>query len=45
GPGGSQHVALYLGGGKMVEAPQSGDVVRVSPVREEGIMPYAVRIV
>lgn len=45
GPGGSQHVALYLGNGKMVEAPQSGDVVKVSPVREDGIMPYAVRIV
>ncbi|PFX03705.1 Peptidoglycan endopeptidase RipA [Nocardia farcinica] len=45
GPGGSQHVALYLGDGKMVEAPQSGDVVKVSPVREDGIMPYAVRIV
>ncbi|MEV0292255.1 NlpC/P60 family protein [Nocardia sp. NPDC050710] len=45
GPNGSQHVALYLGDGKMVEAPQSGDVVKVSPVREGGIMPYAVRIV
>ncbi|MFD0360936.1 NlpC/P60 family protein [Nocardia sp. GCM10030253] len=45
GPNGSQHVALYLGNGKMVEAPQSGEVVRVSPVREGGIMPYAVRIV
>lgn len=44
GPGGSQHVALYVGGGKMVEAPQSGEVVRVSSVREDGIMPYAVRI-
>lgn len=45
GPGGSQHVALYMGNGKMVEAPQSGEVVRVSPVREDGIMPYAVRII
>ncbi|MFE3445645.1 NlpC/P60 family protein [Nocardia sp. NPDC059180] len=45
GANGSQHVALYLGNGKMVEAPQSGDVVKVSPVRESGIMPYAVRIV
>ncbi|MFI6865985.1 NlpC/P60 family protein [Nocardia sp. NPDC050406] len=45
GPGGSQHVALYLGNGKMVEAPQSGDVVSVSPVREDGIMPYAVRLI
>ncbi|WP_378731432.1 NlpC/P60 family protein [Nocardia brasiliensis] len=45
GPNGSEHVALYLGGGQMVEAPQSGEVVRVSAVREGGIMPYAVRIV
>ncbi|WP_162272785.1 NlpC/P60 family protein, partial [Nocardia lijiangensis] len=45
GPNGSQHVALYLGDGRMVEAPQSGDVVKVTPVRESGIMPYAVRIV
>ncbi|MGK8522925.1 NlpC/P60 family protein [Nocardia asteroides] len=45
GPNGSQHVALYLGDGKMVEAPQSGDVVKVSPVREGGLMPYAVRVV
>lgn len=45
GANASQHVALYLGDGQMVEAPQSGEVVRVSPVREGGIMPYAVRIV
>ncbi|MFE2955664.1 universal stress protein [Nocardia tengchongensis] len=29
----------------MVEAPQSGDVVRVSGVRQDGIMSYAGRIV
>lgn len=45
GPGGSSHVALYLGDGTMVEAPESGDVVKVSPVREAGIMPFAVRMV
>lgn len=45
GPGGSAHVALYLGNGTMIEAPESGDVVKISPVREAGIMPYAVRIV
>lgn len=45
GPGGSAHVALYLGNGKMIEAPESGDVVKISPVREAGIMPYAVRVV
>ncbi|MFD3508262.1 NlpC/P60 family protein [Nocardia sp. NPDC058666] len=45
GPGGSEHVAMYLGNGTMIEAPQSGDFVRISPVREDGIMPYAVRII
>ncbi|WP_433873508.1 NlpC/P60 family protein [Saccharopolyspora sp. CA-218241] len=38
------HVALYLGGGKMVEAPYSGSHVRVAPVRYGGIAPYAVRL-
>ncbi|RMI30340.1 NlpC/P60 family protein [Nocardia stercoris] len=45
GSNGSEHVALYLGGGQMIEAPESGEVVRVTAVREGGIMPYAVRIV
>ncbi|WP_367138619.1 NlpC/P60 family protein [Saccharothrix sp. HUAS TT1] len=44
GPGGGTHVALYLGGGLMVEAPYSGSNVRVSPVRYGGIMPYATRL-
>jgi len=33
GPGGSEHVAIYLGGGMMVEAPHTGAVVWNSPVR------------
>ncbi|VVJ25322.1 NLP/P60 family protein [Amycolatopsis camponoti] len=45
GAGGIHHVALYLGGGQMVEAPQSGLRVRVSPVRYGGIMPYATRLI
>jgi cell wall-associated NlpC family hydrolase len=45
GPNASQHVALYLGDGKMLEAPQSGDVVKVSPVRYSGMTPYVVRMV
>lgn len=45
GPNASQHVALYLGDGKMLEAPQSGDIVKVSPVRYDGMTPYAVRMV
>ncbi|TSD93818.1 NlpC/P60 family protein [Skermania sp. ID1734] len=45
GPNGSQHEALYLGDGQMLEAPESGDVVKVSPVRYGGMMPYVVRLV
>ena len=30
------HVAIYLGGEKMVEAPESGDVVKVSNMRWKG---------
>ncbi|MGV6989975.1 NlpC/P60 family protein [Gordonia amicalis] len=44
GPNASQHVALYLGDNKMVEAPQSGDVVKVSPLRTSGAMPNVVRL-
>ena len=45
GAGGSNHVALYLGDGQMIEAPQSGSQVQVSPVRWGGIQPYAVRLI
>lgn len=45
GPGGSQHVAMYLGGGKMLEASGSAEKVTVSPVRTAGIQPYAARII
>ncbi|MDQ3153813.1 MAG: NlpC/P60 family protein [Actinomycetota bacterium] len=38
------HVALYIGDGKMIEAPQSGSAVRISSVRTSGIMPHAVRL-
>lgn len=33
GPGGSQHVAMYVGGGEMIEAPFPGTVVRIDPAR------------
>jgi len=45
GPGGSQHVALYLGGGQMLEASGSAGKVTVSPVRRSGLQPYAARII
>lgn len=44
GPGGSQHVAIYLGNGQMIEAPQSGQNVQVSPVRWAGATPDVVRL-
>ncbi|WP_084247636.1 C40 family peptidase [Gordonia hydrophobica] len=44
GPNASQHVALILGDGTMIEAPQSGDVVKISPVRTAGAMPNVVRL-
>jgi cell wall-associated NlpC family hydrolase len=45
GPGGSQHVALYLGGGQMLEASGSASKVTVSPVRRGGLQPYAARMI
>lgn len=44
GPGGSQHVAIYLGDGMMIEAPQSGQNVSVVPVRWAGMSDKAVRL-
>ncbi|GAA1480272.1 hypothetical protein GCM10009624_07120 [Gordonia sinesedis] len=44
GPNASQHVALYLGDNKMVESPQSGSYVKVSPLRTDGAMPNVVRL-
>lgn len=38
------HVTLYLGGGMMIEAPESGEVVHVTPVRYDGLLPYATRM-
>ncbi|GFG49168.1 peptidase C40 [Mycolicibacterium agri] len=45
GPGGSQHVAIYLGGGKMLEASSSAGKVTVSPLRTAGLQPYLARII
>jgi len=45
GPGGSQHVALYLGNGAMLEAPDVGQTVKVSPVRKSGMTPFVVRYI
>ncbi len=42
--GNIHHVALYIGGEQMIEAPYSGGKVRVTSVRYTEIMPYAVRM-
>ena len=45
GPNGNHHVAIYLGDGMMLEAPQSGQTVTKSPVRWSGMSEYAVRLI
>jgi cell wall-associated NlpC family hydrolase len=45
GPGGSQHVAIFLGSGQMLEASGSAGKVTVSPVRTSGMSPYLARII
>jgi len=32
GPGGSDHVALYIGGGQIITAPHTGDVVKIQAI-------------
>ncbi|BBZ52981.1 NlpC/P60 family peptidoglycan endopeptidase RipB [Mycobacterium heidelbergense] len=45
GPGGGQHVTMYLGNGQMLEASGSAGKVTVSPVRRPGMTPFLTRII
>ena len=45
GPNASQHEAMYLGNGMMIEAPYTGSVVKISPVRTSGMTPYVTRLI
>lgn len=38
------HVAMYIGGGRMIEAPYTGSEVRVVPMRTRGLLPQAARV-
>jgi len=37
------HVAMYIGGNQMIEAPYTGANVRIVTLRRSGSMPYAGR--
>lgn len=43
-PGNIYHVAIYVGGGRMIEAPMPGMSVHEVPVYYSNIMPYAGRV-
>ncbi|MBD8505227.1 C40 family peptidase [Hoyosella sp. G463] len=45
GEGGRDHVALYLGGETVLEAPFSGGHVRIAPLDRTGLLPFAVRMI
>jgi peptidoglycan DL-endopeptidase RipA len=45
GPNASQHVAMYLGDGQMLEAPYTGSTVKISPVRTSGMTPFVTRMI
>jgi cell wall-associated NlpC family hydrolase len=42
-PGDFYHVAMYVGGGQMIEAPREGIPVRITAVRYYDVLPYAGR--
>jgi len=43
-PSGIHHVAMYIGGGQMVEAPTFGIPVQVRSIYYEGLLPYGSRV-
>lgn len=45
GPGGTQHVGIYLGNGQVLDSASSYGQVGVHPLRTAGMSPYLVRII
>jgi cell wall-associated NlpC family hydrolase len=37
-PSSIHHVAIYIGGGQVIEAPQSGDVIKIVPIWYDGLV-------
>jgi cell wall-associated NlpC family hydrolase len=37
------HITIYVGGGKMIEAPEPGKRVQLVPVRTHNLVPYVGR--
>ena len=37
------HVGIYAGGGQMVEAPHTGDVVKYMTIWQDELVPYGTR--
>jgi cell wall-associated NlpC family hydrolase len=44
GGGPIHHVAMYVGRGRMIEAPYTGAAVRVTALRTRGLLPMATRV-
>lgn len=44
GDGPIHHVAMFIGDGKMVEAPYTGAAVRITSLRTKGLLPEATRL-
>jgi cell wall-associated NlpC family hydrolase len=45
GPGGTRHVVIYLGNGRVLEEASSYGKVGVNPLRTAGMSPYLARII
>ena len=37
------HVGLYIGGGQMINAPRTGDVVKIASIYRDKLLPYGGR--
>jgi murein L,D-transpeptidase YcbB/YkuD len=43
-PAGIGHVAMYLGGGRMIEAAHRGVPIRIASLRRPNVVPFATRL-